>query len=52
LPKIVALHELKATAEVGFDPAVDVLEALRKQASLIADPLVDGDHVGFSQLCI
>src|SRR5688572_20961936 len=38
--QIVAFHELKAPAEVGFDPAVDVLESSRDRTSALANALV------------
>jgi hypothetical protein len=40
--QIVASHQLEAAREVRFDPAVNVLEAFGKHASLGADALMTG----------
>ena len=43
--EVFAFHELKASGEVGLDPAIDVLQALRKTAALSAHALIYGKHV-------
>src|SRR5262249_25607184 len=43
--QVVALHELKAAAEVGLDPAVDVLQSGGEHPPAIAQLAVDRDHV-------
>jgi hypothetical protein len=43
--QVFAFHELEAPAEVGLDPAVDVLQTLRKTTALLVDALIDGKHV-------
>ena len=40
-PQVAALHELKASTEIGLDPAIDVLEAIWNGAATIANALVD-----------
>ena len=42
---IVALHKLKAPAEVWFDPTLDVLQAIGQCATVVANALVDRDNV-------
>jgi len=44
-PKVIALHELETTTEVGLDPTINVLETVWNRTAAIANALVDGDHV-------
>src|SRR6516165_10728825 len=48
-PRVVATHELKATGEVGLDPAVDVFEPLRQRSAFLAQALVGWNHVAIAK---
>ena len=44
-PAIIAFHHLEAATEIVRDPACNATDALRSQASLVAEAAVDGDCV-------
>src|SRR5579871_2287597 len=44
-PEIVAAHELETAREIGLDPAVEMLEALRQRPTALIETTVDRDHV-------
>src|SRR5262245_666914 len=44
-PHVVAAHELEATAEVGLDPAIDVLQTIRQRTPAVPQALIDRNHI-------
>ena len=44
-PRIVAAHELEATAEIWLDPAFNILQTLREGSPAVPEPLIGGNHV-------
>lgn len=48
-PHVVAFHDLEATVEIGFDPAIDVDEAFRRAAALVAEAPVDRPGVAIPE---
>jgi hypothetical protein len=43
--QVITLHQLKASTEVWLDPAIDVVQSVREHAPVIAQALVDRQHV-------
>jgi hypothetical protein len=43
--EVITLHQLKTATEVRFDPAVNVLQTVRKHSTGLANASIDGDHV-------
>jgi len=43
--QIITFHQLKASAEVWLNPTINIGEAVREQAPVVAYTLVDRQHV-------
>lgn len=43
--RVITFHQLKAAAEIGLHPAIDVPQAFGQHAPASTHLLIDGDHV-------